>query len=165
MNKINEDGIRYYNNVINELLTNNIKPMVTLYHWDLPQSLQEIGGWPNIVLAEIFEDYARIVFKYFGDRVKTWITFNEPPEICHTGYGVGSGAPSYNSNGIGDYMCGRTLLIAHAKAYHLYNKEFRSEQKGRYCNMFLFFFNFINFFLHYLLTNITVIIFYSSTCI
>ena len=67
--KINQAGIDYYNAVIDGLLDANIEPMVTLYHWDLPQHLQDIGGWPNEELTEHFCDYARLCFESFGDRV------------------------------------------------------------------------------------------------
>lgn len=130
-NKINPDGVRYYNELINGLLQRNITPFVTLYHWDLPQSLQEVGGWPNEELVNYFEDYARIAFSLFGDRVKDWATFNEPSQVCHSGYGIGDNAPAYNSSGIGEYQCGRTLLLAHARAYHTYANEFKTLQKGR----------------------------------
>lgn len=130
-NVINPDGIRYYNNLINELLKNKIEPYVTIFHWDLPQPLQEVGGWPNSMLAIYFSDYANIAFKYFGDRVKTWITFNEPIEICVGGYGGGGGAPDKNSAGIGDYLCGRTILLAHARTYHLYQSTYRNKQRGK----------------------------------
>ncbi|GLV37189.1 uncharacterized protein CBL_01981 [Carabus blaptoides fortunei] len=130
-NKINPDGVRYYNDLINELLKYNITPMLTLFHWDLPQPLQEAGGWPNVLLADYFEDYAKIAFDNFGDRVKMWITFNEPQQICQEGYSDGKMAPAYHSDGIADYLCGRTVLLAHAKAYHLYNKQFREKQQGR----------------------------------
>lgn len=130
-NKINPDGIRYYNNLINELLKNKIEPYVTLFHWDLPQPLQDIGGWPNPYLSEYFAEYAKVAFKYFGDRVKVWITFNEPIEICESGYALGDNAPALKSEGVGDYLCGKTLLLAHATAYHLYNDLFRKSQKGK----------------------------------
>ncbi|KAF5285932.1 hypothetical protein FQA39_LY04393 [Lamprigera yunnana] len=129
-NFINDDGVRYYNDLINELLKNNILPMVTLYHWDLPQPLQDIGGWENEIIAYYFSKFAEIAFELFGDRVKTWITINEPSEVCDTGYGTGINAPGINASGYSNYQCGRTLLLAHAMAYHLYNTSFRNQQQG-----------------------------------
>lgn len=130
-NKINPDGINYYNNLINSLLANNIEPMVTLYHWDLPQPIQDLGGWTNPQIALYLEDFARVAFVHFGDRVKKWITINEPASICEDTYGNGDGAPDVKSPGIGDYLCGKTILLAHARIYRLYDKYFRSSQKGK----------------------------------
>ncbi|KAL3278787.1 hypothetical protein HHI36_016311 [Cryptolaemus montrouzieri] len=128
-NRINSDGVKYYNNIINRLLESGIEPMITLYHWDLPQNILEIGGWTSIRTAEYFADFARIAFRLFGDRVKKWITFNEPSSICKEPYESQTVIPLINLTGIGCYICGKTILIAHSKAYHIYNKEFRKNRK------------------------------------
>lgn len=127
---INDAGVEYYNNLINEMLKYNIEPMLTLYHWDLPQKLQELGGWTNPHIVDWFADYARTVYSLFGDRVKYWITINEPYQICYEGYGSDVKAPALNIPGIGDYLCIKNLLLAHAKAYHIYNEEFRPKYGG-----------------------------------
>ncbi|XP_023948571.2 myrosinase 1-like [Bicyclus anynana] len=129
--KINEAGVQYYNNLIDELLKYNIQPMMTLYHWDLPQKLQDLGGWANPEIVTWYADYSRVVFKLFGDRVKYFITINEPYLVCNSGYGGDKLAPALNSTGIGEYMCAKHLLLAHAKAYHIYDDEFRPSQKGK----------------------------------
>ncbi|XP_041985555.1 lactase-phlorizin hydrolase-like [Aricia agestis] len=129
-NKVSEDGVAFYNNYINEMVKYGIEPMVTLYHWDLPQKLQNLGGFINPMFPEWFEDYARVVYENFGDRVKLWITFNEPREICYQGYAVDTKAPILNITDVGAYYCAKNLVLAHARAYHLYANEFKPTQKG-----------------------------------
>lgn len=125
--EVNPEGIRFYNELIDELIDNNIEPIVVLYHWDLPQILQEFGGWANKELVEVFADYARVAFENFGDRVKYWITHNE---AC-SGYGDGDSAPAVNVSGVVDYLCYYVATLSHAKVYHLYNEAFREKQNGR----------------------------------
>lgn len=137
-NIISKDGIAYYNRLINELLANGIEPVVTMYHWDLPQNLQDLGGWANPLIAQWFENYARVLYEAFGDRVKTWITVNEPKQFAVFGYGSKRFAPNIVSPGIGDYMAVKNVLLAHARAWHLYDKQYRGKQKG---NIFILFLN------------------------
>ncbi|CAH1285018.1 unnamed protein product [Diabrotica balteata] len=125
-NKINEEGVKYYENLIDGLLKNGIEPMVTLYHWDLPMPIQELGGWTNIKTAEYFEDYARIVFERFGNKVKYWITFN----TTLMGYADSEFPPFINQPGISSYMCTYVTLLAHARVFRIYQNEFK-QYKGQ----------------------------------
>ena len=126
---VNEIGIEFYNNLIDELLANDIEPWVTLYHWDLPLALQnEEDGWLKPLIADYFVDYARLCFERFGDRVKHWITFNEPWVISILGYGNGFYAPGRRSN-TEPYIVGHNILISHAKAVKLFREEF-AHQNG-----------------------------------
>lgn len=132
IDQINEDGVRYYKAVVEECIRNNIAPMISIFHWDLPQPLQDLGGLPNDVLVDYFVDFADFVFKTFGSLgVKYWVTFNEPWSICADGYGLGGKAPALKADGIADYLCAHTLLKAHAKAYHLYRDTYWKEQQGQ----------------------------------
>ncbi|XP_063530691.1 myrosinase 1-like, partial [Cydia strobilella] len=129
-NRVSEDGARYYGDLIDGLLGNGIEPVVTLYHWDLPQPLQDLGGWTNPLISEWFADYARVIYDLYGDRVNTWVTFNEPTAICDIGYNDAL-APGLESEGRGSYLCTKHVLLAHAKAYRLYEKEFKPKYQGQ----------------------------------
>lgn len=89
----NPEGIGFYDRLIDGLLARGISPTATLYHWDLPQPLEDAGGWPERATAEAFADYVRICAEAFGDRITTWTTLNEPWCIAHLGYGIGRHAP------------------------------------------------------------------------
>ncbi len=127
--EINEEGIQFYSNLIDELLKNDIIPWVTLYHWDLPLALQtENDGWLNPNIVNYFEDYAKVCFERFGDRVKNWITLNEPWVVAILGYGQGVFAPGRVSNSE-PYLAAHHLILAHAQAVNLYKTSFKN-QKG-----------------------------------
>lgn len=128
---INEPGIQYYNNLIDALLAEGITPMITLYHWDLPQALENIGGWYNEALVGHFTDYADLCYQRFGDRVKLWLTFNEPFVFTWVGYGIGVHAPGTANPADGCYKTGHTVIKAHAEAWHRYNDQYRATQQGR----------------------------------
>lgn len=90
---INQKGIDFYDRLIDECLSKNIEPWVTLYHWDLPQALQEKGGWTNRNVLHWFEEYAMLCTSKFGDRVKHWMVLNEPMVFTGAGYFLGYHAP------------------------------------------------------------------------
>jgi beta-glucosidase len=100
--QINQKGIDFYNRVIDKSLEKGIEPWVTLYHWDLPQALEDQGGWTNREIVNWFSDYASLCAKSFGDRVKHWIVLNEPLSFTGLGYGNGYHAPGLK--GLGHFL-------------------------------------------------------------
>jgi beta-glucosidase len=104
--RVNEPGLDFYDRLVDELLAADIRPFVTLYHWDLPQALEDAGGWPERATAEAFAEYAELVARRLGDRVRHWVTHNEPYCSSWLGYAVGAHAP------------GRTDLAAAVPAAH-----------------------------------------------
>ena len=85
--EVNEEGLKFYENLIDELIKNNIKPIITLYHWDLPQYLQDLyGGWESREIIDDFNEYCITLFKRFGDKVKYWVTLNEQNVFITLGY-------------------------------------------------------------------------------
>lgn len=91
--RINEKGIDFYKRYLDELAKYDIEPWVTIYHWDLPQALQDKGGWENPESVNWFEEYCRVIHRSFGDRIKNWVVFNEPSIASFFGYGGGMHAP------------------------------------------------------------------------
>ncbi|KAF8409445.1 hypothetical protein HHK36_005521 [Tetracentron sinense] len=138
----NQEGINYYNSLIDALLEKGIEPYVTLYHWDLPQALEDrYGGWLSRQIVEDFEYYASTCFQAFGDRVKYWITFNEPHGFSLQGYDTGLQAPGRCSilghlfckkgkSSTEPYMVAHNILLSHAAAFHTYQLHFKGTQRG-----------------------------------
>ena len=93
----NSKGMDYYSRLVDALLEAHIRPFVTLYHWDLPQVLQDAGGWPNRDTAGRFADYVQIMAQALGDRVSDWMIFNEPDAFVDLGYLEGEHAPGHTS--------------------------------------------------------------------
>ena len=90
---LNEDGVDFYSRLVDALLAKDIQPWVTLYHWDLPQVLQDAGGWPERDTAERFAEYAAAVYERLHDRVTHWTTLNEPWVSAFIGHAIGRHAP------------------------------------------------------------------------
>jgi len=99
--KVNQAGLDYYNRLVDELLANGITPFPTLYHWDLPQALQDEGGWANREIVRHFTTYAETCVRTLGDRVKRWMIFNEPWVFTFLGYVVGIHAPGIRDRAMG----------------------------------------------------------------
>jgi len=112
----NEKGLAFYDRLIDALLAAGITPWVTLYHWDLPQALQQRGGFINPNIADWFGDYAAIVAKRLGDRVKNWMTINEPPCIIGLGNQDGAHAPGFKLPFADCLQGAHNLLKAHGRA-------------------------------------------------
>uniref|UniRef100_A0A0E0BWM5 Uncharacterized protein n=1 Tax=Oryza meridionalis TaxID=40149 RepID=A0A0E0BWM5_9ORYZ len=139
---VNREGINYYNNLINELLSKEVQPFATLFHFDTPQALEDkYKGFlsPNII--NDYKDYAEICFKEFGDRVKHWITFNEPWNFCSMGYASGTMAPGRCSSWekgkcrVGDsgrepYTACHHQLLAHAETVRLYKEKYQFTEEA-----------------------------------
>jgi len=129
---VNQQGIRFYGRLIDMLLAYDIEPWVTLFHWDLPQTLDdEYGGWLDVRTSEAFAKYSRICFEQFGDKVKHWITINEAWTVAVAGYNNGVHAPGHKDKPTTEpYIVGHNLLLGHAKAARIYKEEYAEKQKG-----------------------------------
>lgn len=140
---INKEGIAFYNNVFNALLAKGVTPFVTLFHWDLPQALEdEYGGFLSPRIVDDFRDYAEVCFKAFGDRVKHWSTLNEPFSFSNGGYDgnfIGNFAPGRCSDravcaagnaSTEPYIVTHHLLLSHGAAVKLYKHKYQGLQKG-----------------------------------
>ncbi|XP_066586353.1 myrosinase 1 isoform X2 [Prorops nasuta] len=124
VNHVNQGQLNYYDRMIDEILANDMKPMVTLYHGELPDRIRQLGGWTNPLIIDWFVDYAQLVFMSFAYKVKFWVTVHEPTILCTLV--LENSIP--NQSGIADYLCGHHTLLAHAKAYHLYHEKFGHER-------------------------------------
>lgn len=115
--EVNEKGLQFYDDLVNELISNGIQPMITLYHWDLPSALQTKGGWLNPDIVKTFGRYARIVAERFLGRVKMYMTINEPQCISGLGYLSGDHAPGWKMNETAVLQVYHNLALAHSEAY------------------------------------------------
>lgn len=132
---VNEAAVEFYSGLIDALLDKGIRPWVTLYHWDLPSALEaDFGGWlgPKARVSAAFGGYARACFERFGDRVKDWITLNEPWCVAVLGYNTGAHAPGRDAApDIEPYVAAHNLLLAHAEAVRIYREDFAEHQAGQ----------------------------------
>lgn len=118
--KVNQKGVDFYCRLVDSLLENGIEPAVTLYHWDLPQALQDLGGWGNRDTTDYYTEYASYMFQVLGDRVKKWMTFNEPWVSAFAGHYQGRHAPGLTDLALA-VQVSHHLLLSHAKAVQAYH--------------------------------------------
>lgn len=116
---INRKGLDFYRRLVDRLCSANITPFVTIYHWDLPQALEDKGGWGNNDISKYFADYAYILFKELGDSVKHWITLNEPAVFTFLGYAFGIHAPGKKDLSLA-MRATYNALLAHGLAVEAY---------------------------------------------
>ncbi|KAJ4834472.1 hypothetical protein Tsubulata_007928 [Turnera subulata] len=141
---VNEEGIRFYNSVINEALKIGLEPFVTIFHWDTPQALEDkYGGFLSKNIVSDFLDYAEFLFRTFGDRVRHWITLNEPWAYAAWGFDTGEFAPGRCSKWVNEDVCkvgnsstepyivAHHLLLSHAAAVKVYRQKYKATQKGK----------------------------------
>ena len=112
---VNSAGLAFYDRLVDELLQAGITPFATLYHWDLPQVLQDTGGWPARAIVDAFCEYSDIVSRKLGDRVKHWMTINEPYVIAVLGYYLGVHAPGHKDQAE-TLAAAHHLLLAHGQS-------------------------------------------------
>jgi len=124
---IEQKGLDFYRKLIDKLIEKNIEPIITLYHWDLPQVLEDKGGWARREISDEFEAYTKILVEAFGDSVKKWCTINEPMVVCMLGYYLGIHAPGKQDEAL-FFKSIHNVNLSHAKAYKVlkeYNSAFQ----------------------------------------
>jgi beta-glucosidase len=128
--RINRPGLDFYSRLVDRLLERGIAPMITLYHWDLPAALDDLGGWLDRDIAGWFADYADLMFRTLGDRVALWATINEPWVIVDGGYLHGSLAPGHNS-AFEATRAAHHVLLAHGAAVEAFRASSAPRAGGR----------------------------------
>ncbi len=133
--RINPKGFDYYHSLIDALLEAGIEPAVTLYHWDLPQTLQDMGGWPHRDIAKYFAEYAAVCFDELGEKVKFWMTLNELTCASYSSYESGKLAPGIRGDGQASFSAAHHLLLGHGLAVRAYRDTGQDGQIGVACDV------------------------------
>jgi beta-glucosidase len=127
--RVNSAGLDYYDCFVDDLLAAGVEPYVTLYHWDLPQALEDRGGWPARDTVEAFSEYVEVVASRLGDRVGNWITQNEPWVVSWLGYGLGVHAPG-RADEKAALAAAHHVLLAHGRAAEVLRREAPASRVG-----------------------------------
>lgn len=128
--EVNQKAVDFYNNVIDELIANDVLPIMNLFHFDMPMCMQEKGGWESREVVDAYAAFAKKCFELFGDRVKHWMTFNEPIVPVEGGYLYNFHYPNVKDGKRAAQVAFHTML-ANAKAIKEY-KEIRTRRTNRY---------------------------------
>ena len=132
--RVNEAGLDFYDRLVDALLESGIQPCVTLYHWDLPQALEDRGGWPVREVVDAFAEYVEAVVARLGDRVPRWITHNEPWVASWLGYGWGMHAPGRTSEADA-LAAAHHLLLSHGRAVEILRRDAPGAEVGITLNL------------------------------
>lgn len=133
---VNKAGLAFYDRLIDGLLEAGIRPMACLYHWDLPQALEDAGGWQKReAVVDPFAEYAHVVGKHLGDRVKDWFTLNEPNVVAMFGYGVGEHAPGHSLGEQGILRALHHQNLAQGAALRVLRSEVPDARLGTVINL------------------------------
>ena len=132
--QVNPKGLDFYDRLVDALLAKGIEPYLNLYHWDLPQALEDRGGWPNRDTVQYFADYAQVVARRLGDRVSHWLTHNEPFVAAVVGYLFGEHAPGVQDP-IAALAAGHHLLLSHGYACEVLHQEIQDAVVGVALNL------------------------------
>jgi beta-glucosidase len=132
--RVNEAGLDFYDRLVDGMLERGLAPYATLYHWDLPQALQDVGGWESRETVTAFADYADVVARRLGDRVATYATLNEPWCSAHLGYATGEHAPGVRDRRQ-SLLVAHHLLLAHGTAIPALRAAAPSAQHGIVLNL------------------------------
>jgi beta-glucosidase len=127
---VNQKGLDFYSQLTDGLLSAGIAPFVTLYHWELPQALQEAGGWPARATAEAFAEYVDVVSRKLGDRVKNWITINEPWCVSFLSYQLGQHAPGWQNDWRSAIFAAHHVLLGHGLAVPIIRRNSPQAEVG-----------------------------------
>lgn len=132
--KVNEAGLEFYSQLVDGLLEVGIEPYATLYHWDLPQALQDKGGWADRMVVDAFVEYVDITTRALGDRVKNWITLNEPWVSAFVGYRDGHHAPGHKDLNEA-IAASHHLLLSHGRSVPVIRKNVKDANVGITLNL------------------------------
>ncbi len=127
--RVNEAGLQFYSDLVDELLAAGITPVVTLFHWDFPEALMARGGWLNREVADWFAEYTRVVIDRLSDRVQWWITFNEPQCFAQCGHEIALQAPGMRLPKKYVFQVTHHLLLAHGKAVQVIREYAKTTPK------------------------------------